>query len=487
MVKGGSGVKRFQRAERFKALNRTALCGPSGSGKTMSALLMAKGFGGTTALIDTEHGRGQLYANEFDYDVAPLSPPFTPERYAHLIQEAGNEGYQNLVIDGISHEWAGKGGILEQHDEIATDPKLNFSAWRTLTPKHNEFIDSILASPCHVWVCIRSKTSWVLEQDKRGKHRPVKVGQAPIQRDGIDYEFLVFFQLRADHMAICTKDLTGLFDLQDPFLIGEDTGSKLLGWLQQGRDPEEAARILADQYIQRVEKIGNVYELRNFWKKHQSSIESLPHGQETRVVKVLSEVKQRVQAEPKTHVQASGTEREENILRQAIAADLEKICKGRPGLTEETILDCFANSGIVGKPTNLNALDLNTLKDLKQRVKIEVEGYDRMLSVVTKQVIDIYGADPDKEAEFVGLVLNAEGLIDDPVPTPLSNLPLKVLHRVKPLIEQWHRAYLEGPAQPTEQTEEPKPEAKPKPKAKPKAKAKPKPKKKPRAKAKATT
>ena len=68
----------FRPAKRSSAKLRLALCGPSGSGKTYSALQIAKGLAGRIALIDTERGSAELYSDLCAYDVAQLTPPFTP-------------------------------------------------------------------------------------------------------------------------------------------------------------------------------------------------------------------------------------------------------------------------------------------------------------------------------------------------------------------------------------------------------------------------
>ena len=105
----------FKKAERKSAKLRAAFCGTSGSGKTYSALLLARGLGDKVAVIDTERGSSELYADLFGFDVAQLAPPFTPQRYIELIRMAATQ-YDVLVIDSLSHAWAGEGGVLEMHD-----------------------------------------------------------------------------------------------------------------------------------------------------------------------------------------------------------------------------------------------------------------------------------------------------------------------------------------------------------------------------------
>ncbi|MBM7855876.1 hypothetical protein JOC37_002297 [Desulfohalotomaculum tongense] len=109
----------FHRAQRKKARLRLAIAGPAGSGKTYSALLIAFGLGGRTAMIDTERGSGELYVHLGDYDVCSLEAPFIPEKYVEAIQAAEGAGYDNIIIDSLSHAWAGPGGVLDIHGHAA--------------------------------------------------------------------------------------------------------------------------------------------------------------------------------------------------------------------------------------------------------------------------------------------------------------------------------------------------------------------------------
>src|SRR6187551_3523827 len=94
------------------------LSGASGSGKTYTAMRLASGIAGDKpfAVIDTEAGRAKHYADMFRFDHGDLAPPFTPQRYAEAIAAADGAGYAAIVVDSMSHEWAGDGGVLEQHE-----------------------------------------------------------------------------------------------------------------------------------------------------------------------------------------------------------------------------------------------------------------------------------------------------------------------------------------------------------------------------------
>ena len=220
----------FIKAQKKQARVKVALCGPSGSGKTYSALLLARGMGKKIALIDTERGSASLYADVCDFDTLEISPPYSFEKYIAAIKEAEDGGYEVLVIDSISHAWAGAGGALEKADDGAKSAGGNkFVGWRNVTPQQNRFIDALTGSKCHIIATMRSKTEWIIESGK-----PVKVGLAPVQRDGMEYEFSLVFDISRDgNLAKASKDRTGLYGEYLGRLACED-GSKILAWATNG-------------------------------------------------------------------------------------------------------------------------------------------------------------------------------------------------------------------------------------------------------------
>ena len=233
----------FRKAERRKAKLRLGLVGPAGSGKTYGALLIAMGLGGKIALIDTENGSGDLYAHLGDYDVCTLDAPYTVQKYLTAIEEAEQAGYSVLIIDSLSHAWAGEGGLLDQQGKIADSGRGNsYTAWRQVTPWHNKLVEAMLTSKCHIIATMRAKTEYVQEKNDKGKTEIRKVGMAPVQRDGMDYEFGVVFDLDVNHNATVSKDRTTLFDGQI-FRPSRKTGEALRDWLESGTDsPVPAGR-----------------------------------------------------------------------------------------------------------------------------------------------------------------------------------------------------------------------------------------------------
>ncbi|MBP8944122.1 MAG: ATP-binding protein [Saprospiraceae bacterium] len=221
----------FKKAQRKAAKLRLALVGPSGSGKTYSALMIAKGLEGRVALIDTERGSGELYSHLLNYDAAQLDPPFSPEKYINAIKAAEQAGYDIVILDSLSHAWTGEGGVLDMHDRASKSVRNTFAAWREVTPQHNALVDAILGSTCHVIVTMRTKTAYEVTNEN-GKTKVAKVGLAPVQRDGVEYEFTVVMDLSVDgHVGTASKDRTGLFDGQH-ILPSEETGKSLKRWLE---------------------------------------------------------------------------------------------------------------------------------------------------------------------------------------------------------------------------------------------------------------
>lgn len=231
----------IRKAERRRAKARIGLCGPAGAGKTHSALLMASGLGSKIALIDTENGSGELEAGKPNipaYDVVTITAPFEPQKYVNAINELSRLGYDVIVIDSLSHAWAGTGGLLDKQAEASKRTNNSYTAWRDVTPQHNALVDAILQSPVHVIATMRSKTEYVLELNDKGKQVPRKVGMAPVQREGMDYEFTLVFEIdQATHTAAVSKDRTSLFDGQLPHKINRETGERVLNWLNGGAEP----------------------------------------------------------------------------------------------------------------------------------------------------------------------------------------------------------------------------------------------------------
>lgn len=229
----------FKKATKAAAKLRLGLIGPAGSGKTMTALRIARGLGGRVAVIDTERGSASLYVGErgLEFDVLELET-YEVEKFTQAIRDAAAAGYSVLVIDSLSHAWAGKGGILEFVDNAGKRNQGggNFGAWRDATPRHNALVDAILGAPLHVICTLRSKVEYVVE-NVGGRNQVRKVGLQPVQRDGLEYEFTVVGDVTQDHDLVVTKTRAAF--LKDAVVreAGEELGQQLAAWLASGDPP----------------------------------------------------------------------------------------------------------------------------------------------------------------------------------------------------------------------------------------------------------
>src|SRR5262245_29304556 len=133
----------FKKAVKTEAKLRLALVGPTGSGKTFSALQIATFMGMPVAVIDTERGSAKKYADIFNFDVLELES-YHPQRYIEAIHAAEDAGFGIIVIDSLTHAWAGKDGALQQVDKAKSAAGNNdgFGAWRKVTPLHNDLVNA---------------------------------------------------------------------------------------------------------------------------------------------------------------------------------------------------------------------------------------------------------------------------------------------------------------------------------------------------------
>jgi len=254
----------LRQSTRSNAKMKMALQAPSGAGKTFSALLLAKGLTNDNfskvAIIDTENGSADLYAHLGSYNVLSMSPPFTPEKYIEAIDICLKGGMEVIICDSISHCWD---YLLEYHSSM---PGNSFTNWGKITPMQNNFINKILQSDAHFIATIRTKQDYVLN-NKNGKMVPEKVGLKAIQRDGVDYEFTLVFDININHLAVCSKDRTGMFADRPEFTISAGTGRKIKDWCNSGTDLEEVKN--------QIKSCGTLEQLRILYTTHIAHKDSL--------------------------------------------------------------------------------------------------------------------------------------------------------------------------------------------------------------------
>lgn len=230
---------------------RLALTGVSGSGKTYSSLRIATGLGGKIGVICTEHGRAKKYAEEFEYDVAEMTRPYSIDKYLHAITTAVEAEYDVLIIDSLTHAWK---FLLEEVETAAVrEFKGNeFRAWGKYTPVQNNFLDEILSFPGHLITTIRSKTEYAVEFNSNGKAVPRRIGMKPDQRGDLEYEFDMLIELDSNHVGKVIKDMTHMY--QDSFIErpSEELGKTLNKWVtgeyfEDNEQVEEEAQLTLEE------------------------------------------------------------------------------------------------------------------------------------------------------------------------------------------------------------------------------------------------
>ena len=218
-----------------------AIAGPAGSGKTYTALLIAKRLGERVACIDTERGSASKYAGDVaEFDTQELSV-FAIKNYLSAIAEAASAGYDVLVIDSLTHAWAGKGGILEEADKRGG----KFQAWKELTPMQQSLVDAILSYPGHVIATMRSKMAYEVSTSEgangRKETKVEKLGLAPVQRDDLPYEFDVWVDMDVKHVGHVSKSRCSAIEGEFFVKPGEHFAALLKQWLTDGAAPAKPA------------------------------------------------------------------------------------------------------------------------------------------------------------------------------------------------------------------------------------------------------
>jgi hypothetical protein len=263
----------LRKATRKQAKIRLGLSAVSGGGKTYSAILIAKGLCGDlskVAVIDTENGSADLYAHLGDYNVLPLTAPFSPERYVEAIRSCEKAGMEVIIIDSISHEWDGKGGCLEIVESLGG----KYQDWAKVTPRHQGFIDAILQSPSHIITTVRRKQDYEMTKVD-GRVKVEKGGLKEITREGFEYELTINLELDTRHNATTSKDRTNLFAGKPAFIPSEKTGELIAQWCEQGEENFNVIQPGSDWY-QKVDNCTTQKELVALYNENKGDVDTNP-------------------------------------------------------------------------------------------------------------------------------------------------------------------------------------------------------------------
>lgn len=236
----------FRPAKRENVPLLLGLAGGTGSGKTWSAMALAKGIAGNKrfAVIDTENRRASHYADQFAFDAADLTAPFRPESYVEAIEAADKAGYPVVVVDSMSHEWAGDGGLLDWHEEefqrMGGRDAVKMSAWIKPKMAHRKMVTRLLQVNAHVILCFRASEKVEMRRNEQGKMEVLPKrsltgldGWIPITEKDLPFELTMSCLLMADQPGVpkpikLPEQLKRFMPLDKP--IGEETGRLLAEW-----------------------------------------------------------------------------------------------------------------------------------------------------------------------------------------------------------------------------------------------------------------
>lgn len=250
-------ILKIQPAERKAAKLVLALQGISGSGKTRTAIGLAYGLAGgvgsKVGFLDTENKRGRLYADDTLFSeighelglggpvepflIADLAPPFTPDRYVQAIKEFQAAGVEVLIIDSVSHEWAGEGGCYD----IAKNTTKRVDDWLTAKNEHKRFMNTLLQSDMHIIPCVREAE----KTDFSNPKAPRSMGFMPIQEKSFIFEMTASIQMWAEGMSQAPLKVPSALR---PYLargegyITPTDGLRVREWVSGGKQVTKAER-----------------------------------------------------------------------------------------------------------------------------------------------------------------------------------------------------------------------------------------------------
>ncbi len=244
------------RATRAHIWLRAAVCGAGGSGKTYSAMAIASALRerlnvGPLYVIDSENESALRYARSarsgkgFDFMHVPMpKDDYSPAAYMAALDYCEEQGAGVILVDSISHEYDGPGGILEIVDRNANG-RDNFAGWRVATPLHKRFIQRLCSTQAHLICTVRAKIAYDMRDvtDKHGniKKKFEKVGLGPVQREGFEYEMDLFLWMENSTMTVDKTRSDAIEPLSVWPKPGADFAAALASWIEDSEPAKDNA------------------------------------------------------------------------------------------------------------------------------------------------------------------------------------------------------------------------------------------------------
>lgn len=235
------------------------IVGPPGGGKTMSALRLAKGMQavrpGPVVVIDTESGRALKYAPEFEFLHVDFRPPFVPEEFLNAVTQQIGQNPCAVIIDSLSDEHDGTGGVLDWHDRDVPNMGGNeWAAWAKPKASRRKMINGFLQIKTPLIFTFRAREKTKTEKIN-GKNVPVNIGYQPIAPSEVIYalDLTCILPPRANGVPVWKSDKVGEdFIIKLPKYLqhcfhegealNEKTGELLARWAKGGATDNEPRR-----------------------------------------------------------------------------------------------------------------------------------------------------------------------------------------------------------------------------------------------------
>ena len=231
------------------------LMGPPGGGKTKSALRIGDGIarvrGGKPLLIDTEKGRSLKYHTDrpggtHDFDYMQFDPPFIPAEFLAAIKQAIAHQPEPacVIVDSMSDEHEGEGGVLDWHDRVVPQFSGNeWAAWSKPKASRRELVSGIQQISVPLILTFRAREKTAMRKNKRGKEVPTQLGFSPIAPSEIVHtlDLTCLLPHRAGGKAVWNSPKEGedfvikLPEFLAPYIdqgavLNEDLGERLARW-----------------------------------------------------------------------------------------------------------------------------------------------------------------------------------------------------------------------------------------------------------------
>jgi hypothetical protein len=273
-------VLEIRPAQREGARLVIGLAGWTGCGKTMTAILLAYGLADydptKVGFIDTENRRGSLLADvlqtadpptQVPFLIGDLVAPFSPQRYIDAIADFEKAGVEVLIIDSISHEHEGPGGLM---DIAGEDNKY----WNRAKFQHKKFVNALLQSSMHIIVCVRAREKVALGKGANGKTEYQDAGLQPVTEKNLMFDMTASLMMydqgtRQEELKV-PGALQAILNRGKGYITAAD-GKAIRDWVDGAKQLDPAVEKFRSRLLSNCE--GGAKHILDCWGKTPAAIQ----------------------------------------------------------------------------------------------------------------------------------------------------------------------------------------------------------------------